>query len=555
MRKNLSVRSSSPTFLQRLLWAGMAALLLAGVMFMGIPGGKVFAAGVDCATTDLAENWDDKASWDCLHIPAADDNVIINHELILSTDHTVNNLTINGDGAALSFTAPVTLTINGDLTVAGGALSTGSVGSVVFGGDEQTIRTNGQWIDFWNLSKTSGASLSVDPAVLDANGEKVGGIHVRHDLNLQGVTLRSLDAGSQWQIWVVDPAISSGAVSISNVSVQDSANSSNGVNPLVVPTGTNLGNNSGWVFGAVPTLNELELKIDGVNPALQFTKASFEAVIDPKGTDGTVEFFYGDGTTQVTVPECAAVAVDVDGMALCETVSLPVGNNVITAVFTSAVDENVTIDSAASVTQAVDAMTFVLQTALFEKEVVALNVSAPVNLVATINPMRNNGQVAFMSQGSVIPGCEAVNINRGRAACSTTLTKGQYAISSVYNSVTSSPVAQIVNSVSAVAVTTMSPNVVSYLSPITYNAVVTNPAPAGGTVTFRNHDLNILGCVDVPLVDNEASCTVAKPLLGSSSISVVYSGDAKTYTASSYSMPPIDQLIRAFYYLPTIKGK
>jgi hypothetical protein len=529
---------------QRLLGLGMAAMLVAGTLFAGQPAGKAFAAAV-CTTTGPGNLWSNAAAWNCGHVPDPADNVIITDELLIDSAQTVNNVTIKAEGAALTFTADVALTITGNLDVNGGAFASTALGSVVLAGGDQTILTHGQWVDFWNLSKTSGASLSVDPGVSDPDLGVVGGLHIVNMLTLKGasaaspLTLKSTAAGSQWQLWA--DGISAD-YDITDVQVQDSAVYSQGITPIVVLSALDLGNNSGWELQTV----SIVLTRDSASPITQYLEAEFSAVVSPASVAGTVEF--RDGTD--IIPDCGSVALDVEGKASCSSEELSVATHKITAAFISGVNLATNIVSN-EVEQIVDPNGFVLNAASFENEHQILSGdTAAVSLLAMINPMPASGTVAFQDGGATIPLCSAVAVSKGRAVCNVAMGAGAHQITTIYNSITSTPFVQLIQKTSAVATTSLNPAKADFTKPITFKAEVTNIAGAVGTVTFRNNGLNIIGCINLPVVDNTASCTIAKPQTGTYAITAFYSGDANSFIASSQSNPAIQQLVDAFYYFP-----
>ncbi len=172
------------------------------------------------------------------------------NEVTITTDQAIHSLSINAFGV-LQFTAPVTLTINGDFSKDVDAIFdpgndwfepvTG--GTVVFGPGNNIINTHGQVVDFYNLSKVAsgaGEKLSVDPLVTEQ-----GGIHILHSLTLRGagagslLTLASTTPGSQWGIWPED------GTDVNYVNVQDSDNLGD---PIAVAVGEGT-NTTNWNFG------------------------------------------------------------------------------------------------------------------------------------------------------------------------------------------------------------------------------------------------------------------------------------------------------------------
>ncbi len=216
MKTIKTLHASVPNKLYRLLSLGMVAFLLVGAFMVARPAQ---AAVTQTCTTNADGDWSDPI-WDCGPIPTSTDDVVIVNEVTIHTDQAVHSLSINPYGI-LQFTAPATLTLNGNFAKDALAIfdpgndfglpsdpSTG--GTVAFGPGDHTITTNGEVVDFYNLTKI--ASGANEKLLFDPQGSGGGFVHVMNSLTLKGVagTLLSLAStvpGTQWGIeseWTTD---------------------------------------------------------------------------------------------------------------------------------------------------------------------------------------------------------------------------------------------------------------------------------------------------------------------------------------------------------------
>ena len=262
--------------------------------------------------------------------PVSTDDVVIVNEVTISTDQAIHSLSINGFGV-LVFTAPVTLTINGDFSKDADAIfdpgndwydpSTG--GTVVFGPGNNIINTHGQVVDFYNLSKVAsgaGEKLSVDPLVTEQ-----GGIHILHSLTLKGagagslLTLASTTPGSQWGIWPEN------GTDVNYVNVQDSDNLGD---PIAVAVGEGTNTPIG-TLALSPNSSSVSLSASS-NPSRIGQPVTFTATISPSGvSSGEVEF-YLDGEP---IEDCESVELEGGHTATCTVNDLALGSHEISADF------------------------------------------------------------------------------------------------------------------------------------------------------------------------------------------------------------------------------
>jgi hypothetical protein len=321
-------KATVPGTLHRWVSIGIAAFLLIGALFAAQPGQPAMAAvAATTCTTTTSGSWTANI-WSCPGGPTAADNVVINHEVSLANNQSVNSLTIAADAASglyglLRFDAAVTLILSGNFDVAPLGLfdpGNGSTGGTIrFAAGSQAILTHGETIDFWNLSKTSTGmdTLSFDPAV-SGNGK----VHILNNLTLAGIAgvplkLRSTQSGAVWQI---DPASN---VSVQFADVQDSKNVSVDVPDIAIAQGVNSGNNTGWSFSGSSVVVTV-----GPNPAGYKKPVTITAYVTPEDAEGEIVFSVGDNE----IEDCDDTEV-LNGKAVCVTQTLPLGKIVISAQF------------------------------------------------------------------------------------------------------------------------------------------------------------------------------------------------------------------------------
>ncbi len=300
----------------RIFSVWIVALLMVGAVFAAPPFQTVNAA--TCTTT--ANGAWSAAIWSCVGGPTSTDDVIIQNEVTLNTSASIASLSITSSGV-LQLQDAQTLTLSGNMNVDLGGVFDPTESTVAFSAGDQTITTNNQWIDFYNLTKTTIGTLSVDPSTV--SGETGGGLHILETLTIQGVApsifvaLRSTVPGSRFQIWY------EGAAVVDFVDVMDSANIA-GI--ISVTNGINSANNTGWVFGAGdPTTIEIS---SSANPAVLNQPVTFTATISPFGATGTVSFYEDGGE----ISGCENVLV-VNLTATCTTTFTTLENETITAIF------------------------------------------------------------------------------------------------------------------------------------------------------------------------------------------------------------------------------
>jgi hypothetical protein len=526
----------------------MVVLLIASALFAVTPAARVSA---DACLSAADGDWNVGATWTgCTGpggVPAAADDVMVNHEVAITADQAAGSLTI-GEGGVVYFTNPATLTISassGVFEVNGGLFSPEildqegdstdprSGGTLAFAAGAQRILTHGAWVDIWDLTKDAGGpgqSLSFDPA---AAGE--GGVHIINNVTLAGdaadnLVLQSTVPGSQWQIWPED------GYAIQHVAVEDSKNVSLTVPFIQVADGVDTGNNAGWAFGAPAVV----LTSDP-NPASEYNPVTFTATTTPSAVGGNVTFM--NGTAEIS--DCVDVPVE-NGIATCVVNDLDEGVYPISAVYSSfgpfvPVTSNV-------VSQVVGDVVTVTLTSLVNPAAVGNTLT----IQASILPANKVGTVEFKDGDDVIPACAAVTISAGKAICQTTLSAGTHAISAEYlqEDAHSNILTQVVKNLSTVTLASSHP-MASFGQAVTFTAAVTAPTGASGTVTFKKGNISIPGCVNVALVGGTAACDVSGLMPGKYHFSVVYSGDDTTFGLEPAAI--VQNVDLVFIYMPVIR--
>jgi hypothetical protein len=163
------------------------------------------------------------------------------------------------------------------------------------------------------------------------------------------------------------------------------------------------------------------------------------------------------------------------------------------------------------------------------------------------------GTVSFRASGSVIPGCDAVAVANGQAACTTaSLAAGTWAITGIYSgdatygAAQAGPITQTVTG-SAPSGTTAGLTIdsSSYTSSVgqavTFTVVVTGPVTPTGIVDFQDNGATIAGCQGVALSGGIATCTTSALAAGTHPIRGWYYGDASN---SAGIAGPITQTVR-----------
>lgn len=324
----------------RYICLAMIVILLVGAVFASQPNGKVQAATAATCTNNPspaplfpALNWNDLSTWDCGHVPTSADNVIItaDSEVTLINAQSVNNLTLGASGSLglLSFTNPVTLSVTGDInfTVDGDFDAATNGGTVLLNGTgNQTVNTNNQMMQFYNLKKVGGGQT------LFFNTGANGAVEVLNNLTLRGTAtnnllLRSTSTGTSWQL------ISLGPRDLNWLDVQDSHNVDDSIPPLPgvvisVVNWTNSGNNTAWATDSDTTSSLAVAAV--MNPSFGGRPVTLTFRVYPATATGNVSFYEGVNP----VATCDDMLL-IDGAVGCVVPGLSKGAHTFHAVFTA----------------------------------------------------------------------------------------------------------------------------------------------------------------------------------------------------------------------------
>ena len=252
------------------------------------------------------------------------------------------------------------------------------------------------------------------------------------------------------------------------------------------------------------------------NPATVGQAVTLTAAISPAGA-GTVQFL--DGATILgTVPVN-------NGAASLSTSTLGAGSHSLTAVYSGDATNSPSTSAvvALSVSKAATSATLAASPN-------PATVGQSVTLNAAVSPAGATGTVQFLDGGTLLG---AVPVTNGAASFSTSFAAGSHSLTAIYSgdaaNLPSSSVVftEIVNKAASTAsiVSSLNPSVSGHA--VTFIAQVT-PA-ATGTVQFKD-GVSLLGTVTVS--GGAAALAVSSLLVGSHSITAIYSGDTN-YTGSA----------------------
>ncbi|TBN55992.1 hypothetical protein EYE40_00465 [Glaciihabitans arcticus] len=171
-----------------------------------------------------------------------------------------------------------------------------------------------------------------------------------------------------------------------------------------------------------------------------------------------------------------------------------------------------------------------------------------VVLTATVATGTHTGTVGFTMNGAPITGCTAAPVTSGTATCSTLSFRsvGTSTVRAVYSgSATSLPsqsaaITQTTTKASTVTVVTSGAATVPAGTQLVYTATV-NPAPTGGSVTFREGGVAVADCTNVGLntTTGVATCSRTYTSSGTRTVTAVFGGndDYTTSTSAAFSQP------------------
>ena len=173
------------------------------------------------------------------------------------------------------------------------------------------------------------------------------------------------------------------------------------------------------------------------------------------------------------------------------------------------------------------------------------NSGDPVTLTATVDGAVGTptGSVTFRDAGTAIPGCSNILLSGGQASCVVSnFAVGSHPLDALYAGDTnyapgvSATRFQQVNVAKATPTVSLATSAAtaSFGQPVVFTASVSgNAGTPTGTVTFKDADQDILGCVALTLNGGNAQCGVNGFMPGSHAVSVGYSGDAAYDPATS----------------------
>jgi len=543
MKSPMHFKPSIPGALLRILGVVVVAALLIGAAIQLRPAGgaQALPAPKSCVAVASGE-WNNSANWDCAgapgEVPGVDDTVVIDGQSIqVSADQAVKDLKVLSSGS-LAIADAVTLTVGGTLDVSDASALQAVVsdgdgnpygGSVVFGPDgDQTLATNGAWLNFWNLSKSGSGTLNVNSCTADLTVCE-GGFEVYNQLALKGsgsetVRLRSSIEGVAFTFF------SHNAADVDSVDVKDAINQGA---PISINAGKNSGNNVGWKFTGLSTSS---------NPSLAEQDVILTMVLPAGVVQDSLTF--KDGLLPIACNGVDGAVAVVDGVASCSTSELGVGSHTITVAYDNG--------QVAQVEQVVS-----------QFNVLVLSVNSPqsiagqeVAFVANMMPMTAAGQVTFKDgQNPICVGVD-VNVASGNAVCNAVLSDvGEHSITAEFVpsqedslSSESSPLLHVVKNLGSVSLGSSSASVTPSET-LTLTAQIVSAGEAGGVVDFMADGNYIDGCTQVAVVEKQASCQVSGLRSGRHSLTAFYSGDTTNFAVTSNV---VDQAVKSLIFMPQL---
>ena len=538
MKSPMQTKTSIPGTLLRIVGVVVVAALLIGAAMQLRPSGSAQALPAPKSCTAIASgDWNDSANWDCAGVPGevpgeGDAVVVDGQNIAVSANQSVKDVTVAPTGS-LTVADGVTLTVGGTLHVSDqsnlltifaneGDTDPTMGGTIAFGPDgDQSLVTDGAWLNVWNLSKSGSGKLTVNSCTADLS-ECGGGLEVFNSLTLKGIQVRSAFEGVPWGF------VAQKAADIDNVDVKDTTNQGALIS---VASGTNSGNNAGWRFAGLSS--SMSTSTDAQNVAL--------TMVLPEGATDS-EVLFKDGLVELTCQDGNPVAV-VDGAATCNTAELSVGSHTITASYGNG--------QSAQIVQVVNRSTGL-----------SLHVNTPesvdgkeVSFLANVMPYNAAGKVTFKDGDSPI--CTAVDLSDvGNALCKAVLSGvGTHLITAEFvpsqadtNSSVSAPLVQSVKNLSSVVLSSSQASVNRW-AVVTFTADISSAGEAGGSADFMENGKYIAGCVGVAVVNKQAVCQTSGLSTGKHVITVLYSGDGMNFSSTS---APVAQTVNWLIFVPRV---
>jgi Bacterial Ig-like domain (group 3) len=283
--------------------------------------------------------------------------------------------------------------------------------------------------------------------------------------------------------------------------------------------------------------------VSSANPSIVGQLVTFTASVSPTPDGATVAFT--DSKGQITA--CSAQAVSTTtGQATCTFAFTTAETDNITATYSG--DTNFAGSTTSTpLAQVINAATTATTTSLASSANPSI-VDQLVTFTASVSPVPSGGTVAFTDSKGQITGCgtQAVSTTTGQATCSFAFTTAETDnITATYSgsgsftgSTTSSPLAQVVNPLTATTTALSSsanPSVVDQL--VTFTATV-SPIPSGGTVAFTDSKGQITACSaqSVSSTTGQATCSFTFTTAETDNITATFSG-VGTFAGSTTSTP------------------
>ena len=292
------------------------------------------------------------------------------------------------------------------------------------------------------------------------------------------------------------------------------------------------------------------------NPSVFGQSVTFTATVTPANggvlPTGTVTF--RDGATDICT-DVALTAAAGGASATCATSSLAVGMHTITAAYSGDANNQASNATLAG-GQVVDTVPSSTALSAAPSSTVFGQAAVLTATVTSANPAAA-GAVAFSADGAALPGCEAVALNAGKAACTTAaLAVGTHAIAATYSgdadtAASSAPARSYVVAKAATTTTLAAPAPITLGAAVDVAATVAVAAPGAGAPT---------GTI---AVDDGAGahCTIALPAThcaltpsgaGTKTLTATYTPDAAAETRFTGSSASASLVVNASASAPTL---
>jgi Bacterial Ig-like domain (group 3)/FG-GAP-like repeat len=308
---------------------------------------------------------------------------------------------------------------------------------------------------------------------------------------------------------------------------------------------SNYGSSSGTLTGG-QTVNAASTSLalgSSLNPSVVNQSVIFTATLTfPSGSTaltGTVAFT----DNGATIINCGAITPTAAGIAICTDVSLAQSAtaHTIKAAFTDSKgnfsSSNATLGGGQTVSAAAGSISLTSSPN-------PSSYNQPVTFTATVSVPAGgtapSGSITFTDSvtTAAIPGCSAVGLNANNVAlCITsTLANGAHTVTATYSgdsnfTVSSHSVSQTVGAAATSVNISSSANPSVANQSVTFLATVSSSAqgstPFGGTMLFQDNGTSIPGCTAATVngTSGQASCSSSTLLVGSDTITAIYSGD------------------------------